>query len=229
MIAGGPTSKKNQPFFARKTVDRMCLDALKQVDLLPASPEPIRVDAFVEKYFKIHPSYEPLPSGVLGFTEFSAGGVSAMVISSLLDDEGTKIADRRVRTTFAHEAGHGLLHAGLFNLGEKPVHLFEESDPRPQILCREEGHTHGTRAYSGKWWELQANFAIGGLLLPTALVLQAVVPFTEEQGLLGLRALKDREGAALALADIFDVNPVVARIRLQGLFGEENDGRQATF
>lgn len=225
MSARGTPSKKNQPYFTRKVVDKICLSALKQVDLLPATPRPVRIDAFIEKYFKIHPTYEALPLGVLGFTEFSAGGVSAMVISSRLDDEGTEVAERRLRTTFAHEAGHGLLHTGLFDLGAKPVHLFEDDDPQPQILCRDEGET-GQTGYRGKWWELQANLAIGGLLMPVALTLDAAKPFTEEGGLLGLPVLKDKQIAAQALAEIFDVNPVVARIRLDQLFGDAKEGAQ---
>jgi hypothetical protein len=218
------TSIPKQPYFTRKQVDRICQAALEKVGLMPDAPAPVRIDAFVEKYFKIHPTYEALPNGVLGFTEFAAGGVSAMVISSAFDDEGTKIAERRLRTTFAHEAGHGLLHAELFSLGDKPHHLFDDDNPKPQILCREE-HSSAARGYHGKWWETQANLAIGGLLMPVPLTLEAAKPFTEERGLLGLPVLAERDRAVAALAEIFEVNPVVARIRLDGLFGE-TDGAQ---
>lgn len=226
MKPAGPATAKRQPFFTRKTVDRICLNALKKVELLPSEPAPIRIDAFVERYFAIHPTYETLPHGVLGFTRFNANGVEGMVISSALDDEGTRVAERRLRTTFAHEAGHGLLHADLFSLGEKPTHLFEDENPHPQILCREE-HTPTKRNYHGKWWEVQANLAIGGLLMPVPLTLEAVKPFTEQRGLLGLEVLADKDGAVQALAEIFDVNPVVARIRLDGLFGEDQDAQAA--
>lgn len=220
-------SAKKQPFFTRKQVDRVCQNALETVELMPSSPSPIRVDAFVEKFFKIHPVYEPLPQGVLGFTEFNSGGVSAMVISSSFDEEGTRVSERRLRTTFAHEAGHGLLHATLFGLGDKPRHLFDDDDPKPQILCREEPAST-VRGYHGKWWETQANLAIGGLLLPVHLTLEAVKPFTEERGLLGLPTLIEEERAVAELAEIFDVNPIVARIRLSGLF-DASEGDQATF
>lgn len=226
MRPGAPSAKK-QPFFSRKQVDRVCQHALETVGLMPSSPSPIRVDAFVEKFFKIHPVYEALPHGVLGFTEFNSGGVSAMVISSSFDEEGTRVSERRLRTTFAHEAGHGLLHAALFSLGDKPRHLFDDDDPKPQILCREEPAS-AVRGYHGKWWETQANLAIGGLLLPVPLTLEAVKPFTEEQGLLGLPTLTDKERAVAALAEIFDVNPIVARIRLSGLF-DDSEGDQGTF
>lgn len=65
-----------------------------------------------------------------------------------------------------------------------------------------------------------ANQAIGALLLPSELVGIAVESLTEEQGMLGMRVLPSahREPAARLLAEAFDVNPAVARIRLSGLF-----------
>ena len=85
----------------------MCCDELRGVGLLPGSPEPIRIDRFIEKRFNVSPQYEDLPDGVLGFTRFGKNGVKAVVISAALDAEGGKVAGRRVRTTIAHEGGHG--------------------------------------------------------------------------------------------------------------------------
>jgi hypothetical protein len=80
--------------------------------------------------------------------------------------------------------------------------------------------------YDGRWWEFQANRAIGGLLMPRGLVIKAVAPFCEECGGLGLPVLKDqRERAARELAEIFDVNPVVSRIRLDDLFSRAKDAQ----
>src|SRR5258707_5098332 len=116
----GPSSK--QPYFTPSQIDNMCCDELRGLGLLPGSPEPIRIDRFIEKRFRVSPQYEDLPAGVLGFTRFGKNGVKAVVISAALDAEGGKVAERRVRTTLAHEAGHGLLHAHLFALDEIPLH-----------------------------------------------------------------------------------------------------------
>jgi hypothetical protein len=219
----GASSK--QPYFTPSQIDQICRDELSTEGLLPASPEPIRIDRFIEKRFKVSPQYEDLPDGVLGFTRFGKNGVKAVVVAAALDAEGGKVAERRVRTTLAHEAGHGLLHAHLFALNEIPLHLFNrESHTGDQILCRDvQNDEKKSGRYEGRWWEYQANRAMAGLLCPRELVQQAVKPFLQPAGLLGVEVLdvSQRDASARALADIFDVNPVVARIRINEMFPAE--------
>src|ERR1039457_2894087 len=119
----GPFAER--PHFEPSEIDRICDDELRKVGLYPSLPEAIRIDRFVEKRFGVVPLYEDLPEGVLGFTKFGKRGVEAIVISAALDAEKGKVAERRVRTTLAHEAGHGLLHAYLFAIDEKPLYLFD--------------------------------------------------------------------------------------------------------
>src|SRR3546814_2572699 len=131
-----------RPFYKPTEIDRICGESLKAAGLMPDAPEAIRIDRFVEKHFKVSPRYEALPDGVLGFTAFGPTGVTAIVITTALDDEGGSVSERRIRTTLAHEAGHGLLHTHLFALGEKPPKLFEDGHDRPEIMCRD---VHGDR------------------------------------------------------------------------------------
>jgi hypothetical protein len=212
----GPTGER--PHFKPNEIDRICGDELRKQGLYPSSPEPVRIDRFVEKRFGVVPRYEELPDGVLGYTKFSQKGVDGIVISAALDLEGTKVADRRIRTTLAHEAGHGLLHAYLFAFDVKPLHLFDDdSYSNHQILCRDvQGEERKVRAYDGRWWEFQANRAIGGLLCPRSLVHDALKPFFVPTGLLDEASLDEsrREEAVRMLAQVFDVNPIVAKIRL---------------
>jgi len=218
----GPFSER--PHFKPEEIDRICLDELRKAGLYPASPEAIRVDRFVEKRFGVVPEYEDLPEGVLGYTRFSKAGVDGIVISAALDVEGGKVSERRVRTTLAHEAGHGLLHAYLFALNEKLLHLFDQdSHSDHQILCRDVQGEERKRTYDGRWWEFQANRAMGGFLCPRPLVQEALKPYLVASGSLGAVVLDDirREEAARTLADIFDVNPIVARIRINELFPSE--------
>ena len=219
----GPSSK--QPYFTPTQIDHICCDELRKEGLFPSSPEPIRIDRFIEKRFKVSPQYEDLPDGVLGFTRFGKNGVKAVVISAALDAERGKVAERRVRTTLAHEAGHGLLHAHLFALEEIPLHLFDkDSHTGDQILCRDvQDDEKKTRGFDGRWWEFQANRAMGGLLCPRELVQEAMKPFLLPAGMLGVAVLdeKKRDASARTLADIFDVNPVVARIRISEMFPAE--------
>ena len=123
----GPSSK--QPYFTSSQIDQICCDELRNEGLFPSAPEAIRIDRFIEKRFHVSPQYEELPAGVLGFTRFGKNGVKAVVISAVLDAEGGKVAERRVRTTMAHEAGHGLLHATLFALDEISAPPFRQGQP----------------------------------------------------------------------------------------------------
>jgi hypothetical protein len=217
---GGPF--KERPYYNTDEVDRICEDTLRGVGLYPAEPEPIRIDRLIEKHFKVTPAYEDLGSGVLGLTRFGANGVQAVVVAQALDEEESVSAERRIRTTLAHEAGHGLLHAHLFALGMQEHSLFGDfTDPRaPKVLCRGEAGPSRTGARAYNWWEFQANLAIGGLLLPRPLVQIAVESLLSESGMLKTKVLKgeNREKAVRVLAEIFDVNPVVARLRLGEMY-----------
>lgn len=213
-----------QPFYETAEIEAICVQELRKLNLYPAEPEPIRIDRFVEKRFGVRPEYEDLPTGLLGFTRFGAKGVEAIVVAKSLDDEGTTTAERRLRTTLAHEAGHGLLHAHLFALGARPDSLFGDglASDAPKILCRDEAPRGGTsRAKANyRWWEFQANQVMSALLLPKPLVAKALALVLTRQGQLGSVTLAPdrREEAARLVSETFDVNPVVARIRLEALY-----------
>lgn len=216
----GPLSE--QPHFTLREIEQMCAAELRSAGLLPSEPGPVRIERFIEKRFNVSPSYEDLPDGVLGFTEFGPDGVAAIVVSRLFEVvDGSQVLERRLRTTLAHEAGHGLMHAHLFATGEKPACLFDDGPAGPTILCRDVvGEDAPRKGYDGRWWEYQANRAIGGLLVPRKLVEVVTAEFLEPAGLLGLPVLpmSKRADAVRAVASVFDVNPVVARYRLDEMF-----------
>ena len=78
-------------------------------------------------------------------------------------------------------------------------------------------------SYAGRWWEFQANQAIGSLLLPSLLM----YAFLNQSGIkpapLRNRVLTpaQREALIKTAAVIFDVNPIVVRIRLDSLFSQK--------
>lgn len=225
----GPFAEK--PFYSPNEIETICIDELRKAGLLPSSPEPIRVERFVEKKFKIHIVYDDLPEGVLGFTEFGPNGVKGMTITKTLLEEGDKVAERRINTTLAHEAGHGLLHTHLFVLGENLQSLFgKDVDPdKHRILCRNNAIQgfQGFKGTSNPWWEIQANLVIGPLLMPKALVMTALEPFYLKSGKLDLQRLdrSRQEEAVKALSESFDVNPIVAKIRLESVFPPAQDSQ----
>ena len=215
-----------KPYFKEGDFDRICRDALQKHGLFPSEPAPVRIDRFIEKHFNVVPTYENLPTGLLGFTLFGSKGVEEIVVSKALDEQGTKVAERRLRTTLAHESGHGLLHAHLFALGVRPSSLFKDGLDRsePKILCRRsdicDSEISRMRPPRYRWWEYQANKAMASLLLPKSLVHNALTPILIHRGILGLLVLPSarREAAIRLVAGTFDVNPVVARLRLETLF-----------
>ncbi len=205
-----------QPFYEPKDIEAICIQELQSVALYPKKPEPIRIDRFIEKRFNVVPEYEELEDGVLGLTVFGPKGVEKIVVAKALDQENTKVAERRIRTTLAHESGHGLLHAHLFLLASKQPQFdsfTKESDPK--VLCRDiPAGTAERTSYDGRWWEYQANLVIGALLLPRPLVLAVLATFISGNG------IARREEAALELAEVFNVNPAVAKIRIKELSPE---------
>jgi hypothetical protein len=222
MMPFRPRSSYKAPYFTPTQIDNICCDELLAVGLLPDAPEPVRIDRFIEKRFNVPPQYEDLPDGVLGFTRFGKNGVKAVVISADLDADGGKVASRRLRTTIAHEGGHGLLHAHLFALDEIPLHLFDQDGHSgDQILCRDvHGDERQAHRYDGRWWEVQANRAMSSLLCPRPLIQKAMKPFLSPAGQLGVEVLAEsrREEAVRALAELFDVNPAVTRIRISEMY-----------
>jgi hypothetical protein len=205
-------------------IDDICRDALQNAKLLPADPQPIKVDRFLEKYFQVVVDYTELEDDIMGSTVFNTkGAVTGFLISSKIEQGGTPSAERRVRSTLAHEGGHGLLHPKLF-IEEGTTSLFGSSDvntkPTPKFLCRtgDIAPAFGAPPYTGKWWEWQANRAIGGLLLPKTLVRKATATFLEETAFGPQLPESKRPAAEKHLAETFDVNPAVSRIRLNEMF-----------
>jgi len=220
---------QRQPFFPPGRIEGLCVDELRAVDLLPASPGPIRIDRFVERRFGQAHRYEDLAAlGILGITLFRGTVVDRIIVDASLED-GSAVNDRRVRTTLAHEAGHGLLHATLFGESAAARSLFGEltDDAGIRVLCRERDVEADPSGRTYHWAEYQANRAIGGLLLPTPLVTAAIAPFLEESGSLGMRTLPPakRAEAVRELAGTFDVNPVVVQYRLDALFPRVASGQ----
>ena len=223
----------DQPFgrrlyFDNGEIERICVDALRSAGCLPATPAPIEIELFVEKAFDCRAVYDDLPKGVLGAAAFRRdGSLEEITVSRSLSADG-QVGARRTRTTWAHEAGHGLLHGRLFAQGTLRHPLLDDcfDYEKRRILCREADIGATGTGYDGKWWEWQANQAIGGLLLPQELVAISVDSLTEERGVFGTIVLPsaNHEPAARLLSEVFDVNPAVARIRLSGLFPSDDQG-----
>jgi hypothetical protein len=210
-------------YFSNGEIEQICADELRASGCYPKNPGPIRIDWFIEKRFRVVPRSDDLPPGVLGCTVFGKGSVEEIMISRSLEEDTSQAAWRRSRTTFAHEGGHGLLHAHLFATEDAQQAFADIPDLRGgRILCRDEGLrvARAGSSYDGRWWEYQANQAMTALLLPLDLVESVVQPFLIPSGTLGLKVLDSGklEVAVHAVAEVFDVNAIVAELRLGALY-----------
>jgi Zn-dependent peptidase ImmA (M78 family) len=214
-------SEGQRPFFSEEDVENICEDALRSSGYYPDAPQPVKVDRFVEKHFMVSPRFEDMPAGVLGFSRFGDRGMVSMHISKVLVEENSRAAERRVNTTLAHEAGHGLMHTHLFVLSGAESSLFGHGSEveNQRVLCRDE-KVMPKKVYDGRWWELQANMAIGPLLMPRRVLGTALQPFLVKRGTFGAEEIDPnrREEALRHVADIFDVNPAAARIRIAKVY-----------
>ena len=226
----GPFSER--PYFTHEEIDHLSIAELRAVGLYPDTPSPVRIERFIEKRFRLSPIYEDLPDDVLGYTRFGVDGVQAIVVSRTLSEDGTRVSEYRLSTTLGHEAGHGLLHSYLFALSSQSQPLFNDDDVSPtKVLCRKQEVLGSTtkKRYDGRWWEYQANQCMSALLLPRPLVVECVRPFVRIEGMMEIAVLSEgrREQAVRHVAEVFKVNPVVARIRIAELYPEGSE-RQMT-
>jgi hypothetical protein len=219
----GPRQTSKRSYYSSEQIELICTSELSSAELLPEEPGPIRIDRLLEKRFGITHEYEELPAEVLGYTRFGASGPEAVVINGSLDEEGKQASQRRARATLAHEVGHIMLHTELFTpVQDIQLKLIGTAhQEQSSTVCRgdlEMMLKQGT--YKGDWWEYQANMVIGPLLMPRSLVAQALRNFISSTGRFGAARLDEsqREQAIRVLSDIFDVNPIVARIRTGELY-----------
>jgi hypothetical protein len=220
---------KQQTFYKQVELEFMCLDELRKAELLPLEPEPIRIETFVTKRFGVTPDYSaPLPNGILGLTRFGNSGPTDVFISKSLGEDTSDVGRRRTNATLAHEAGHGLLHGYLFVIsgrkgGFSLGRCASVADPASGVdmtdrsfLCRDVD----TNVTGHAWWEWQADAMIGPLLMPSPLVgkllkteFDVMMP-SLKTGSISLQS-NDVPAILKKMAEIFDVNPAAARIRLE--------------
>ncbi len=156
-------------YLDRSEIDDMCEAALRDAGHLPTEPKPIEIEPFIEGYFRATVDYgTDLGEDVMGFTFFNEKAASKVVGASPRLDDGSKVGERRIRATLGHEAGHCLIHPILFlpDTDQRSLLGTNIDLANRRILCRTQDMKEASRRFDGRWWEYQANCAIGGFLLP---------------------------------------------------------------
>lgn len=215
-------------WFADGEIDAVMETELRKAGLMPTLDKPaVDIEAFIERHLKAQlDHYADLDPLTLGETEFRVGAPPLVSINkdltaeALDDDESPPGIRGRWRATAAHEAGHVIVHACLFDLNPGQQVLFAaEDDAAPKAkrlqrcLRRDVAHRGG-----GDWREIQANMCMAALLMPGPLFAAA---FTQEVGRLGMRRVERGSGnvrqLAAALAPRFEVSKQAAAIRMETL------------
>jgi len=212
-------------------IDQIMVDELHKAGLLPnPDSEDVTIDLerLVERHLRFpFDQHAVLATDVLGVTHFAPGKPPRIEINRDLTgafdaDDATTGIKGRWRATVAHEVGHGLLHRILYELDDMQRGLFAAS-PRGQAgaasqlmrcLKRDAGYTGGR-----DWREVQANKAIGSLLMPRPVLLKVV---KQERDRTGLPPLLEPDSVEFndlvaAVARRFTVSRQAARIRLGSL------------
>jgi hypothetical protein len=218
-------------WMTKPEMDKICLDELrKSKKYLPEDPGPINIERFLESYLGVTVDYQDLGEGFLGCAMFAESGKPIRVIVSGHLESDEKPTQRRLRSTLAHEAGHCIFHPALFMSGNPQSDLFDQDVNMKQgkILCRDNSVGTG-KQFDGRWWEYQANRAIGGFLLPRPLLDKALEDLLDYSPITETKSLSSStfDSAVDLVAETFDVNPVVASYRLSELY--KSDGNQITF
>lgn len=220
----------SKPFHHENKIERICTEALEDHGLMPGEPAPIRIDRFIEKQFSLAIEYKDLQErfgeGVMGACKFDRDGtVRRILVDLALEEDESRLAEKRLRSTLAHEGGHGLLHGPLF------AEMFQAEDAESRLVnvarsagitadgfaCRRIGEGGGGQRYD--WWEVQANKAMASLLLPRKLV----DPYVREIMAIKLPKLAwtgrrpnwELKDVAGMVADKFEVSISMARFRIE--------------
>jgi len=208
-------------FISDKQIERICRETLESCGLLPDVPGPIRIDRLIYLKFKFDEEYADLSPHIMGCAKFTKDGIVSILVNRELGEKSDVVSNRRVRSTLAHEVGHGLLHSDLFIeklTQEECGQLFGseaetcDSVTKEGFACRAEDGIHEVRAF--EWWEYQANLAMASLLLPWNLV--RVTAGQHLNYVLGGSGDMDSRiaQAEQEIGEVFDVNRRMVSIRL---------------
>jgi hypothetical protein len=200
--------------------------ALEEVGLMPDSPSEVRIERFLEKKWDMTEDYVELPEDVLGQAAFDESGLHHIELNRALAEDESQPAQRRLRSTLAHEIGHGLVHAPLwaevFRLRKEgtlipiPENL-QQSFTEFGFSCRSQSiESCATKRGEFEWWEYQANQIMATMLLPWHLVMEVANNYRKD---LCSPDKNSRDGIMYHLkydlADVFNVNPAMAQIRVR--------------
>ena len=236
-------SGEQRIWYEESEIDQIMERELTKAGLLPDASEDdvsVEIESFVESHLGIpFDQYAKLESDTLGVTRFVRGKPPTieinrdLTISAFEAPHESPGALGRWRSTVAHEIGHVLLHRRLFHVNTiQGLPFFSNklaSDRSPSLmrcLKRNVGYCIGAT----DWREVQANMAIGALLMPRP-IFAKVVAQEEEKLLLGPQPIQEEapelRSLVSAVARRFQVSKASAKIRIEGIGRIERRGQSS--
>jgi len=216
-------------YIPENRIESACRDALASVDLLPEQPAPIRIERLIYLLFGFEEEYESLPAQIMGCAKFTRKGLCRIAINRELAEQDDPVSRIRIRSTLAHEVGHGIFHNDLFieklerdagtRMFDESVGVFD-SVSAEGFMCRAEAGMAEVPKF--EWWEYQANLAMAALLLPKHLVIEAARAHLS-QVLSPLGNFESRvNDAEREIASLFNVSRRMVSIRLGKWWSEQS-------
>lgn len=215
-------SGEQRLWFQEDEIETIAEDELRNAGLYPTPDNPVTdLERFVQRHLGADfDQFAALSPEVLGQTEFVPGKPPAIRIngdltgSAFEDDDPLPWTKGRWRATVAHEAGHVLLHRGLFEVNLSQGELFcagTQASSLMRCLKRDVGY----RSATSDWREVQANKAMAALLMPRGLLRQVALAHPALQGIANdVGGDSSTDVVVGDLARAFEVSKQAASIRL---------------
>lgn len=177
-----PGPFREYKFIPDKRIERAALNALDEAGLLPESPSPVRIEDYCYARWGFHPTFVDLGEEFLGRATFTANGIVAIEINTRLKADSSRVGRCRLRSTIAHEIGHGVLQEKMFIekivFDQMQMSLFEDVErkakPPKATIIATRTNTIDSGPQPFEWWEYQANRFMAEILMPQPHFLEVV-------------------------------------------------------
>ena len=235
-----PGPFREYKFIPDKRIERAALTALEETRLLPTSPSKVAIEKFCDRKWGFPEDYRDLGPDFLGRATFNINGLVSIEVNARLEEDTSRVGVCRLRSTIAHEAGHGILQASMFiekiAFDQGQMALFEDVDrkqkpPEPTMIATRSNAIDST-PQPFEWWEYQANRFMAEVLMPKPLLLEVMSARINPEKLLtkklGWTIDWDALNAQDDVADIFGVSKQMAQIAVSRYVKElKKEGERA--
>jgi len=181
-IPKDPGPFREYKYIPDKHIERAALQALVDTRLMPTCPSKVEIEKFCDRKWGAPEDYRDLGPDYLGRATFRITGLASIEVNARLEEDKSRVGVCRLRSTTAHEIGHGVLHEAMFvdkiKFDQEQMTLFAEVErqrkPADQTVIATRPNTIDSGRPPFEWWEYQANLFMAEILMPKPLFLEVV-------------------------------------------------------